>query len=169
MVFSSIIFIFAFLPITLLLYYIAPEVLKNPVLLLFSLIFYAWGEPVYVVLMIFSILFNYVMGLDIEERLKISKRSAKRSLIFAIVIDIGLLGFFKYYGFFAENLSAVLPFELPQIDVALPVGISFYTFQTLSYRHRYLPRGNEGSEESDRFRNVCDDVSAADRGTYCSV
>lgn len=133
MVFSSIIFIFAFLPITLLLYYIAPEVLKNPVLLLFSLIFYAWGEPVYVVLMIFSILFNYVMGLDIEARMKIGKYTARRSLIFTIVVDIGLLGFFKYYGFFAENLSAVLPFDLPQVDVALPVGISFYTFQTLSY------------------------------------
>ncbi len=133
MVFSSIIFIFAFLPITLLLYYIAPEILKNPVLLFFSLIFYAWGEPVYVVLMIFSILFNYVMGLDIEERLKIGKRTARRSLIFTVAVDIGLLGFFKYYGFFTENLNAVLPFHLPAVDVTLPVGISFYTFQTLSY------------------------------------
>ncbi len=133
MVFSSIIFIFAFLPITLLLYYIAPEILKNPVLLLFSLIFYAWGEPIYVVLMIFSILFNYVMGLDIEERRKIGKDAAKRSLVFTVVIDIGLLGFFKYYGFFTENLNRILPFDLPEIDVTLPVGISFYTFQTLSY------------------------------------
>ena len=133
MVFSSIIFIFAFLPITLLLYYIAPEILKNPVLLIFSLIFYAWGEPVYVVLMIFSIVFNYVMGLDIEERLKIGKQTAKRSLIFTIIVDIGLLGFFKYYGFLSTNLNLILPFDLPQIDVSLPVGISFYTFQTLSY------------------------------------
>ena len=133
MVFSSIIFIFAFLPVTLLLYYAAPEVLKNPVLLLFSLIFYAWGEPVYVVLMIFSIIFNYLMGLDIEERRKIGKQSAKRSLIFTIAVDIGLLGFFKYYGFFTENLNQILPFDLPSVDVTLPVGISFYTFQTLSY------------------------------------
>ena len=133
MVFSSIIFIFAFLPITLLLYYIAPEILKNPVLLIFSLIFYAWGEPVYAVLMIFSIVFNYVMGLDIEERLKIGKQTAKRSLIFTIIVDIGLLGFFKYYGFLSTNLNLILPFDLPQIDVSLPVGISFYTFQTLSY------------------------------------
>lgn len=133
MVFSSIIFIFAFLPVTLLLYYIAPEVLKNPVLLLFSLIFYAWGEPVYVVLMIFSILFNYVMGLDIEERQRTGLRPAKNSLIFTIIVDIGLLGFFKYYGFFTENLNMILPFDLPSVDVSLPVGISFYTFQTLSY------------------------------------
>ena len=133
MVFSSIIFIFAFLPITLLLYYIAPEILKNPVLLIFSLIFYAWGEPVYVVLMIFSIIFNYVMGLDIQERLNIGKQTAKRSLIFTIIVDLGLLGFFKYYGFVSSNLNAVLPFDLPEIDVTLPVGISFYTFQTLSY------------------------------------
>lgn len=111
MVFSSIIFIFAFLPVTLLLYYAAPEVLKNPVLLLFSLIFYAWGEPVYVVLMIFSIIFNYLMGLDIEERRKIGKQSAKRSSIFTIAVDIGLLGFFKYYGFFTENLNQILPFD----------------------------------------------------------
>lgn len=133
MVFSSIIFIFAFLPVTLLLYYVAPEVLKNPVLLLFSLIFYAWGEPIYVMLMIFSILFNYLMGLDIEERKRTGVRSAKKSLIFTIAVDIGLLGFFKYYGFLTENLNHILPFDLPAVDVTLPVGISFYTFQTLSY------------------------------------
>lgn len=133
MVFSSIIFIFAFLPVTLLLYYAAPEVLKNPVLLLFSLVFYAWGEPIYVMLMIFSILFNYLMGLDIEERKRTGARSAKKSLIFTIAVDIGLLGFFKYYGFFTENLNHILPFDLPSVDVTLPVGISFYTFQTLSY------------------------------------
>ena len=133
MVFSSIIFIFAFLPVTLLLYYAAPEVLKNPVLLLFSLIFYAWGEPVYVVLMIFSIIFNYLMGLDIEERRKIGKQSAKRSLIFTIAVDIGLLGFFKYYGFLLNTIGGIIGIHIPHPELSLPIGLSFYTFRNLSY------------------------------------
>ena len=154
------IFLFFFLPAALFCYYIVPQKfirVRNAVLLLFSLIFYAWGEPVYVVLMIFSIIFNYLMGLDIEERRKIGKQSAKRSLIFTIAVDIGLLGFFKYYGFFTENLNQILPFDLPSVDVTLPVGISFYTFQTLSYI-------------IDVYRgNVDVQVNLIDFGTYVTM
>lgn len=132
MVFSSIVFLFTFLPITLLLYYLVPRKGKNLVLLLCSLVFYAWGEPVYIFLMIISILFNYFSGLDIARK-KGRKKAVRRSLIYAAAVNLLILGFFKYYGFLIENLNAVLPFEIPFRSLALPIGISFYTFQTLSY------------------------------------
>ena len=93
MLFSSIVFLFTFLPIILLLYYIAPGRIKNLVLLLGSLLFYAWGEPVYIFLMIFSIIFNYVSGLDIARNLR-NKHAKKRSLIFNIAVNLCVLGFF---------------------------------------------------------------------------
>ena len=132
MVFSSILFIFTFLPAVLLLYYLAPARFKNIVLLIFSLFFYAWGEPVYVLLMIYSIVFNYVMGIDIHRK---SDKPAKArfSLLTAVVVNLFLLGFFKYYGFLADNLNLVLPVNLPKLSLALPIGLSFYTFQTLCY------------------------------------
>ena len=134
MIFSSIFFLFVFLPVTLILYFLVPWKLKNLVLLLTSLVFYAWGEPVYVFLMLFSILFNYLSGLEIiwyQERQY--ARRAQISFWITVAVNLGLLGFFKYYGFFVENLNAVLPFRIPYAELALPVGISFYTFQTLSY------------------------------------
>ena len=94
MLFSSIVFLFTFLPAVLVLYYLLPERFHNPVLLLASLIFYAWGEPVYIFLMLLSILFNYFSGLDIARNLT-DRRMAKRSLIFNIVVNIAILGFFK--------------------------------------------------------------------------
>ena len=132
MVFSSVTFLFTFLPVTLLLYYLVPAKLKNILLLLCSLVFYAWGEPVYIVLMILSVLFNYVCGLDIA-RNQGEYRKAKMSLIFAVAVNLAILGFFKYYGFLIENLNLIFPFHIPYRKLALPVGISFYTFQTLSY------------------------------------
>lgn len=132
MIFSSLVFLFTFLPITLLLYYLVPRKGKNLVLLLCSLVFYAWGEPVYIFLMVISILFNYFSGLDIARKAGKRKAMAK-SLISAVAVNILILGFFKYYGFLIENLNAVLPFEIPYRNLALPIGISFYTFQTLSY------------------------------------
>ena len=96
MLFSSIVFLFTFLPAVLVLYYLLPERFHNPVLLLASLIFYAWGEPVYIFLMLLSILFNYFSGLDIARNLT-DRRLAKRSLIFNIVVNIAILGFFKYF------------------------------------------------------------------------
>ena len=123
MVFSSITFLFLFLPVVLAVYYIAPEKYKNIILLISSIIFYAWGEPVYVVLMILSILLNYFCGLDIGSKAEDPVR-AKRSVI---------LGFFKYYGFFLDMLNSILPGEIPYRELSLPIGISFYTFQSLSY------------------------------------
>ena len=132
MLFSSIVFLFTFLPVTLLVYHLVPGRMKNIVLLLCSLVFYAWGEPVYVILMILSILFNYVSGIDIERNLE-NPFKAKQSVVIAVGVNLLILGFFKYYGFLIESLNAVLPVELPYKELALPVGISFYTFQTLSY------------------------------------
>lgn len=132
MVFSSVIFLFTFLPITLLLYYIVPRCLKNIVLLLCSLVFYAWGEPVYVILMIFSIVFNYFMGRDIDFN-RDDPLAKKRSVVLAIVVNLLILGFFKYYGFLIDSVNSVFHSSIPYKELALPIGISFYTFQTLSY------------------------------------
>ena len=132
MLFSSIVFLFTFLPAVLVLYYLLPERFHNPVLLLASLIFYAWGEPVYIFLMLLSILFNYFSGLDIARNLT-DRGLAKRSLIFNIVVNIAILGFFKYEGFVLDSLNAVLPVHITYHPLALPIGISFYTFQILSY------------------------------------
>ncbi len=132
MLFSSIVFLFTFLPVILILYYVSPRFLKNPVLLLGSLFFYAWGEPVYIFLMVFSILMNYICGLDIARNLR-SRKRAKKSLVFAVVVNLGVLGFFKYEGFLLGSLNAVLPVDIPYRELPLPIGISFYTFQILSY------------------------------------
>lgn len=132
MLFSSIVFLFTFLPIILILYYLVPRPMKNVILLFGSLLFYAWGEPVYIFLMIFSILFNYICGLDIARNLG-DQAAARRSLIFTVAVNICILGFFKYEGFVLDSLSAVLPVDIPYRAMALPIGISFYTFQILSY------------------------------------
>ncbi|XCP86451.1 MBOAT family protein [Roseburia hominis] len=132
MLFSSVTFLFTFLPITLLIYYLVPRKGKNVVLLICSLLFYAWGEPVYLFLMVISILFNYFSGIDIA-RNEGRPGARRRSLVFTVVVNLLILGFFKYYGFVLENLNAVLPFHIPYRELALPIGISFYTFQTLSY------------------------------------
>lgn len=132
MVFSSIVFLFTFLPITLILYYISPRKMKNIVLLLISLIFYAWGEPVYVFLMMFTTLFDYLIGLLINKYRR-NKIKSKRIFIFAVLVNLGILGFFKYYGFVIENINSVFSLNIGYNQLPLPIGISFYTFQTLSY------------------------------------
>lgn len=132
MLFSSITFLFLFLPVTVLIYYLVPQKTRNLVLLIASLFFYAWGEPVYVVLMILSILLNFFCGKDIGEKRADTVR-AKRSLIFAVVMNVLILGFFKYYGLLMETLNVLFPYEIPYRELALPIGISFYTFQELSY------------------------------------
>lgn len=132
MLFSSITFLFVFLPIVLAVYFLVPYRFKNLVMLIASLFFYAWGEPVYVILMILSICLNYVCGLDIAEKAD-DDRKKRNSLIFAVVVNLLLLGFFKYYGFLMESVNAVLPFDIPYRELPLPIGISFYTFQALSY------------------------------------
>ena len=132
MLFSSITFLFLFLPVTVLIYYLVPQKTRNLVLLIASLFFYAWGEPVYGVLMILSILLNFFCGKDIGEK-RADPVRAKRSLIFAVVMNVLILGFFKYYGLLMETLNVLFPYEIPYRELALPIGISFYTFQELSY------------------------------------
>ncbi len=132
MLFSSITFLFTFLPITMAIYFLVPYKYKNIVMLLASLFFYAWGEPVYVVLMILSIVLNYLCGMDIAEK-EGNPIKKKRSLIFTVVLNLLLLGFFKYYGFLMDSLNGIFPFEIPYRSLPLPIGISFYTFQALSY------------------------------------
>lgn len=132
MLFSSITFLFVFLPVTLAVYYLAAPQMRNLVMLAASLFFYAWGEPVYIILMMLSILMNYFCGLDIDGKREYP-RSARRSLIFAVTANLLVLAFFKYYGLIMETLNAVLPVEIPYRVLSLPIGISFYTFQALSY------------------------------------
>lgn len=132
MVFSSLLFLFIFLPLTLLVYYITPKKLRNSVLLIFSLIFYAWGEPIYILLMIFSTVFNYVLGLLIHKYKK-CKRITLALFILCVCINLGILGFFKYYGFFIDNINNIFSLSINKVTLALPLGISFYTFQTMSY------------------------------------
>ncbi len=134
MVFSSVVFLFVFLPLVLLFYYIMPKKARNAVLLIVSLIFYAWGEPVYVLLMIGSTVAAYIFGLLIgrfkeEGQLK----RAKASLVGALVFHLGCLTLFKYANFFIDNLNNWFNIDISTLDWALPIGISFYTFQILSY------------------------------------
>ena len=131
MVFSSILFLFRFLPIFFICYFVAPKRMRNLVLFLGSLIFYAWGEPVYVVLMLFSSVSDYIHGLFIEKYR--GKTAAKILLISSIIINLGMLGFFKYTDFLIGTVNTVTGAGIKPLNLALPIGISFYTFQTMSY------------------------------------
>ena len=134
MVFSSLTFLLAFLPAVLLVYYLVPRPARNYVLLVFSLIFYAWGEPVYVFLMLGSIAGNYLLALWIgHSRQKGKEKPAKLGIILTVVFNIGLLGFFKYADFILGTAGTILGQAVPKLGLALPIGISFYTFQTMSY------------------------------------
>lgn len=133
MIFSSLLFLFVYLPIVLLLYYIVPLRFRNPVLLIANLVFYGWGEPVYVILMIFSIFVDYIIGVAIE-RNKTAPKRAKVFLIGSIIWNIGLLFFFKYYDYLLGVFQQRGMFtKVPLLELTLPIGISFYTFQKLSY------------------------------------
>ena len=131
MLFSSVPFLYYFLPAVLLLYLIAPRWLKNTVLLLSSLVFYAWGEPRYVVIMLISILLGYIFGILIE-RFR-GKSGAKILLFLSVSSSLAFLIYFKYVDFFIANWNAVTGLSVPLLEIALPIGISFYTFQILSY------------------------------------
>lgn len=132
MLFSSIPFLYYFLPAVFLLYFIAPKRLKNAVLLLSSLVFYAWGEPKYVFLMLASIISGYVFGLLIEKN-RSEPKKAKLFLVISVAVSLGLLLYFKYADFFIGNFNAATGLSLPLLRLSLPVGISFYTFQLISY------------------------------------
>lgn len=131
MVFSSVIFLFRFLPIFLICYYLAPGRMKNFILFLGSLFFYAWGEPVYVLLMLFSTVSDYVHGLLIEHFR--GRTVAKLFLCSSVIVNLFVLGFFKYADFLITSINAVSGASIPLFALPLPIGISFYTFQTMSY------------------------------------
>ncbi|MCD8358401.1 MAG: MBOAT family protein, partial [Oscillospiraceae bacterium] len=133
MVFSSTPFLFIYLPIVLAVYYLVPRRGRNVWLFAVNLVFYGWGEPVYLFLMLFSIALNYAAGLLIVRFRCGAPQRAKRILVADIAANIAMLAFFKYYDLFAETLS-LLPFlSVPTLGLSLPIGISFYTFQTMSY------------------------------------
>ena len=132
MVFSSTIFLCVYLPLVLLGYYICPKKGRNLFLLIVSLVFYAWGEPKYVFLMIFSILVNYIFGRLMDKNRGRQKRM-KLMLVLSVVIDLGLLSVFKYTDFIITNVNAIFGSSFDLLNIALPIGISFYTFQAMSY------------------------------------
>lgn len=132
MVFSSTVFICIFLPVVLGGYYICPKSYRNLFLLIASLVFYAWGEPKYVLLMMFSILVNYVFGLLLAGA-HTAVRQKKLLLTLSVIIDLGLLGVFKYADFVVSNINQAFNAGFDLLHLALPIGISFYTFQAMSY------------------------------------
>jgi len=127
MLFSSITFLYYFLPIVLLVYYVMPKQLKNFVLFLASLVFYAWGEPKYVFLMLLSVGIGYLSGILMD------KLPRKAVMIVAVVLCLGFLIYFKYTNFFIDNVNSLLKVNIPALNVIMPIGISFYTFQIISY------------------------------------
>lgn len=132
MVFSSILFIFRFLPIAMGIYFLTPKKLKNLSLLILSLIFYSWGEPRYFLLMIASIFVDYFISINIEKNNK-NKKIKILLLAISIIFNVGILFFFKYINFFIENINSIFNMSLNNVKITLPLGISFYTFQTISY------------------------------------
>jgi len=133
LVFSSLMFLFIFLPITLLFYYASRGItIRNVILLISSLIFYAWGEPVYIIIMILTTIFDYMAGIIID-KLQNRPRAMKGVLVASIIVNLGILGFFKYYGFLTDNLNKFFSLNISDLGLPLPVGISFYTFQAMSY------------------------------------
>ncbi len=131
MLFSSVPFLFYFLPAALILYFLVPGRFKNFILLLASLFFYAWGEPKYVLLMLVSIAQGYLFGLLVEKHR--GEKASKLFLALSVLVSLGLLGYFKYADFFLSSVNAVTGLSLPLLKLSLPIGISFYTFQVLSY------------------------------------
>lgn len=131
MVFSSVVFLFVFLPIVISVYFIANDTFKNIWLLMVSLLFYSWGEPKCIILMLISIFVNYILGIIINKTR--DKKMSKVMLVFAVVVNIGILLYFKYFNFFISNINRFLAIKISAKNIALPVGISFYTFQSMSY------------------------------------
>lgn len=132
MVFSSLVFLFAYLPITLLVYYLIPRKGRNIFLFFINFLFYGWGEPLLVLLMVFNIFFNYLGGYLVD-KYRDDKKKKKLFLALTCILDIAILAVFKYTGMITETLN-MLPFlNIPELKISLPIGISFYTFQTMSY------------------------------------
>lgn len=132
MVFSSIIFLFRFMPIAFLIYYLTPKKYKNLSIFILSMIFYSWGEPKYFPIMIASVIVDYIAGQGITKYRK-NKLLCRSFLIMSMCFNLGMLFFFKYTNFFIDNLNLLLGTSITNLKIVLPLGISFYTFQTMSY------------------------------------
>lgn len=158
MIFSSVLFLYIYLPLVLLIYQLTPLKARNLLLLIVNLIFYGWGEPVYILLMFLSIGIDYVNGYYVGKYRNTDRKKAKRFVILSVVMNLSLLGFFKYYDFLAISLNGLLNLQLLQpLGLALPIGISFYTFQTMSYT-------------IDIYRNQADaQKSIINFGTYVTL
>lgn len=134
MVFSSILVLTRFLPIVFALYFLVPKRARNLVLFLSSMLFYAWGEPIYILLMCFTIFVDYVFGILIDSQVGSGKqKQAKLSLVAAVIVNLSLLGFFKYANFTIDTVNSLTGAGITALKISLPIGISFYTFQSLSY------------------------------------
>ena len=133
MLFSSMTFIYVFMPILCVIYFVLPKKFNNTVLLIASLTFYAWGEPRFLLVMLFTILINYVVGILIENSSNRSSFQNKFVLTVGILLNLSILGYFKYFNFIVENIGYVFKVNFDLVKVVLPLGISFYTFQSLSY------------------------------------
>ena len=131
MVFSSILFLFIFLPL-LIIYYVTPFKFKNFIIMILSFVFYSWGEPKYFFIMIITILINYILAIIIENNIK-NKIISKSAILIAVLFNIGELFFFKYYNFFIKNINYITGSNISFLRFTLPLGISFYIFQILSY------------------------------------
>ncbi len=132
MVFSSLVFLFAYLAVTLVIYYAVPRKARNIFLFFINLLFYGWGEPMLVFLMVFNIFFNYLGGYLVD-KFRSDRKKKKLFLILTCALDIGILAVFKYTGLIVDTVN-LLPFlNIPTVQISLPIGISFYTFQTMSY------------------------------------
>lgn len=171
MVFSSLLFLFRFLPIVFLIYYLVPFKLKNTVLFLSSLFFYTWGEPKFFPIMLISIGVNYVAGLLME---KYDEKPKVRKICFwvAFVVTLGFLLFFKYTNFFLSNINALFGIGLPLLDSSefhLPLGISFYTFQILAYTIDVYKRKIKVEHNLIDFWRLCCTVPTADCRSYRPV
>lgn len=165
MLFSSIPFLYYFLPLVLAAYFVTPARFRNGVLLFSSLFFYAWGEPKYVLLMAVSILCGYGFGLLLERYR--GGRAAKYICGISVGISLCFLLYFKYADFFLQNFNAVAGADFPLLHIALPIGISFYTFQIISYTGRVS--GRTRTKKSGSSRGLYRDVSPADRRADCPV
>lgn len=134
MVFSSLFFLFRFLPVFMILYFIVPKKFRNALIFFSSLIFYAWGEPIYVVIMIFSTVVDYTHGMLVHRFKKAGNfRTAKMVVASSMIINLSILAFFKYSDFIIGNINGIFGADIPLLNLPLPIGISFYTFQTMSY------------------------------------
>lgn len=133
MLFSSLVFLFVYLPIVLAIYFLTPLKLRNLMLLLANVVFYAWGEPIYILIMVFSTFVDYTHGILIE-KFRDNDKKARFFVASSVIINLSILIFFKYYDFIIKNLTLIFPsLPLAPLGLALPIGISFYTFQTMSY------------------------------------